>query len=169
MKLDDIPQPEEVTMLHPDEFNFDGENPNSMNPDMFELLCDKIRQRGWVGNHVITDMNNVIADGEHRVRAATEIGLEEVPVKKYDLTLSERKTIRQEMNKLSGEHDAERDALEFEKIVGSEDESDLESLLDARDESLEWYMEDQDYEEYDDDTDVAFKSECPECGHEWYE
>lgn len=170
MKFEDLPQPEFEGKVHPDELQSDGANPNSMTPDMFEHLCDRISKRGWIGNAIIVDQENIIADGEHRWRAATELGLEEVPIKRFELTEPERKAIRQEMNKIHGEHDRDKDALEFEKIVGSEEQTDIEQLLSARDESLDWYMEDSDdWEAEDDDVDVAFGKECPECGHEWYE
>jgi len=137
MKLNDLPQPEDVTTVAPDELSVDGDNPNEQSDEMFGLLCDNMRQNGWLGNHIIADTDGVIADGEHRWRAAQEIGLEEVPVKFYDIDDSDRRLWRQELNKISGEHDDKRDALEYDYLLDAGKSDEVHDLVDAADEDLD--------------------------------
>jgi DNA modification methylase len=96
-----------------------------------------MRKRGWVGNAIVADTDGLIADGEHRWRAAQEIGLSEVPVKFFDLTDSERRLWRQELNKISGEHDSKRDALEYDHLLSNGHTDEVNALVDAADEDLD--------------------------------
>jgi len=137
LTLDDLPQPTEETTVHPDELHVDGDNPNEQNDETFGLLCENLRQKGWLGNAIVADTDGLIADGEHRWRAAQEIGLEEVPVKFYDIDDAERRLWRQELNKISGEHDTKRDALEYDHLLGEGYTEDVEALTDAADEDLD--------------------------------
>ena len=137
MKLDDLPQPTEETVVAPDQLEVDGENPNEQSDAMFGLLCDNMRQKGWLGNAIIADTDGLIADGEHRWRAAQEIGLEEVPVKFYDIDDAERRLWRQELNKISGEHDKKRDALEYQELLNSGKSDDVDELVNATGEDLD--------------------------------
>lgn len=165
--IDDLPDPEFTGKVPVEELRVDGDNPNSMDDDMFGLLCDRIRKRGWVGGPIITDTTGLIADGQHRWMAAKEIGLDKVPVKQYDISDEERRLWRQEMNKIEGEHDEKRDALEFDLLQESDVADDMFDLLDARDESIDEYMDlihigpdDQEHEEtYDVDHDIYYE-EC---------
>lgn len=141
LALDDLPEPEYEGKVGIESLTVDGQNPNSMNDDTFSLLCQRMRDRGWTGSPIVTDTSGCIADGQHRWMAAKEIGLEEVPVKQYAMTDEERRLLRQEMNKIEGEHDEKRDALEFDKLAQSSVKEDMMDLLDARDESLDEYLE----------------------------
>jgi DNA modification methylase len=137
LSLADLPQPERETTVHPDELEVDGDNPNEQSDEMFSLLCENMRKRGWVGNAIVADTDGLIADGEHRWRAAQEIGLSEVPVKFFDLTDSERRLWRQELNKISGEHDSKRDALEYDHLLSNGHTDEVNALVDAADEDLD--------------------------------
>jgi DNA modification methylase len=137
MKLSDLPQPERTETAHPDELTVDGDNPNEQSDEMFGLLCDNMRQKGWIGNHIVADTDGLIADGEHRWRAAQEIGLEEVPVKFYDIDDTERRLWRQELNKISGEHDTKRDALEYQELLDNGHSEAVDELVNATGEDLD--------------------------------
>lgn len=139
--LDDLPDPEYEGTVDIESLAVDGDNPNSMSDPTFALLCERMRDRGWVGGPIITSVDGTIADGQHRWMAAKEIGLEEVPVKQYNISDEERRLWRQELNKIEGEHDEKRDALEFDKLAQSSVKEDMMDLLDARDESLDEYLE----------------------------
>jgi len=135
--LDELPQPMEEGTADPESLDVDGENPNEMDPELFDLLKDRIQQRGWVGNAIIVDADGLIADGEHRWRAALELGLSEVPVKRYDLSDEERRMLRQELNKIEGEHNRAADAAEYDALLSGGYTEPVEELTAARGEDLE--------------------------------
>ena len=137
MHLEELPQPERVETVSPDTLTTDGDNPNEQSDEMFGLLCENMRTKGWLGNHIIANTDGLIADGEHRWRAAQEIGLDEVPVKFYDIDDDERRLWRQELNKISGEHDTKRDALEYDQLLSAGKTEAVEALTDAADEDLD--------------------------------
>lgn len=137
MKLSDLPQPERVETVSPEDLDVDGDNPNEQSDEMFGLLCENMRKKGWLGNHIVADTDGLIADGEHRWRAAQEIGLEEVPVKFYDIDDAERRLWRQELNKISGEHDTKRDALEYQELLNAGKSDEVDELVNATGEDLD--------------------------------
>lgn len=172
LTLNDLPQPEEETTVHPDELSVDGTNPNEQSDEMFGLLCENMRTKGWLGNDIVCDTEYVIADGEHRWRAAQEIGLEEVPVKVYDIDDPTRRLWRQELNKISGEHDTKRDALEYDYLLNSGKSEAVTDLADATDEDLDELLAEIRVDqstppayEYDPDHNVYFE-DCVEGMHE---
>lgn len=88
-----------------------------MTDEQYGLLCTRMEENGWLGGPIITNTQGVIADGEHRWRAAQEIGLTEVPVKQYAINEPTRRLWRRELNKIHGEHDKKRDALEYDYLL----------------------------------------------------
>lgn len=137
MDLDELPSPDFEGTVGVDELEVDGDNPNEQSDEMFGLLCENMRQKGWIGNAIVADTDGLIADGEHRWRAAQEIGLEEVPVKMYDIDDADRRLWRQELNKISGDHDTKRDALEYDLLLNSGKSDDVNDLVQATGEDLD--------------------------------
>jgi DNA modification methylase len=135
--LDELPQPEFDGTVAPESLHVDGDNPNEQDDETFGLLCDRMRDNGWLGGPIITDTDGLIADGEHRWRAAQEIGLSEVPVKQYAIDDATRRLWRQELNKITGEHDSKRDALEYDELLSQGYTDEVEALTDAADEDLD--------------------------------
>ena len=135
--LDDLPQPAHKGAVDPDSLETDGDNPNEMSDEQFGLLCDRMRQNGWLGGPIITDTDGLIADGQHRWQAAQEIGLSEVPVKQYDIDDATRRLWRQELNKIHGEHDTKRDALEYDYLLDNGKTDEVHELVNAADEDLD--------------------------------
>lgn len=136
-EFDDLPQPQYEGTVDVDALEVDGHNPNEMTDEQFSLLCDRLRENGWLGGHIVTDVDGLIADGEHRWRAAQEIGLSEVPVKQFNIDDAKRRLWRQELNKIHGEHDAKRDALEYDELLSADYTEEVEALTDAADEDLD--------------------------------
>ncbi|WP_330633704.1 ParB/RepB/Spo0J family partition protein [Halocatena halophila] len=182
LSLDDLPQPEWQGTVSPQDLDVDGDNPNELNPGQFDLLCENIQRKGWVGNAIVTDTDGLIADGEHRWRAALELGLDAVPVKQYDLDDAQRRFWRQELNKIRGEHDPARDEHEFEKLLESSYSDDLVELLETTDDSVNETLEeldqaasdpsgpDAEWQEFDESVEADIEyTQCPECGHEFIE
>ena len=135
--LDDLPQPEFDGTLDPESLETDGDNPNEMTDEQFGLLCERMRQNGWLGGPIITDTTGLIADGQHRWQAAQEIGLTEVPVKQFEIDDATRRLWRQELNKIHGEHDTKRDALEYDLLLDSGKSDEVHELVNAADEDLD--------------------------------
>jgi hypothetical protein len=77
---------------------------------------------------IITNKDGVIADGEHRWRAAQELGMTTVPIIRLQLKEVERKIIRQVMNKLRGMHEYDLDAAEIQLINDGDGKDVLLSL-----------------------------------------
>ena len=135
--LDKLPQPDFEGTIDADELEVDGDNPNEMSDDQFGLLKKKMRQNGWLGGPIITDTDGLIADGEHRWRAAVEIGLDEVKVRQYDIDDATRRLWRQELNKIHGEHDEKRDALEYDYLLDAGKTDEVHDLTKAAEEDLD--------------------------------
>lgn len=165
--LDDLPTPEFDGRLAPDALHVDGDNPNEMTDEQFGLLCDRMRDNGWLGGPIITDTDGLIADGEHRWRAAQEIGLSEVPVKQYSIDDATRRLWRQELNKIHGEHDPESDAIEFDRLLREEKQDEVYDLFNATGDSLDDLLDEldtgadlSDYPHHNDHTNEPFEAEC---------
>jgi len=137
LALEDLPQPTFEGLVSLEELDVDGDNPNEQSDEQFGLLCDRIQERGWLGGPIIADTDGLIADGEHRYLAAEQIGLEEVPVRLYDFSDAERRMVRQELNKITGEHDSKRDALEYDELLSAGKADEVEALTDAAGENLD--------------------------------
>ncbi len=110
-----------------DKIKTDSENPNRMNKTEKEALRKNLETFGW-NMPIITDLNYLIADGEQKLTVAKEMGLKTVPILKKKLSDTERRIIRQSMNKLRGTHNPELDADEFKRILEKSDMEDLTSL-----------------------------------------
>ena len=135
--LEDLPQPSFEGTVATDALETDGDNPNEMSDEQFGLLKDRMRQNGWLGGPIVTDTDGLIADGEHRWRAADAIGLDEVPVRQYDIDDATRRLWRQELNKIHGEHDTKRDALEYDYLLDAGKADEVHELTQAADEDLD--------------------------------
>jgi len=78
----------------------------------FNALKESIIKFGFIVP-VITNKDLVIADGEHRTKAAKQLGLEKIPVLTLPVKEIDRRLLRQVMNKLRGEHDLDLDLVEY--------------------------------------------------------
>lgn len=110
-----------MTMLPVGVFSADGRNPNRMTPERFEALKLSIRQHGFLVP-VVTNRDRLIADGEHRWRAAKELGLTEIPAIVLPVSDVDRRLLRQVLNKVRGEHEWEADAEELRFLAAKLDE-----------------------------------------------
>jgi len=168
----------EEVEVPPDALHVDGENPNEQSDETFGLLVDSIRDGAWLGGPIIVnrgalpgydgDGDGLICDGEHRWRAAQEAGQDTVPVKfcefRHDAV---RRYYRLHLNKVSGEHDPESDAYEYDRLLRSGHKSDVFDLVNASDENLEELLDEldtgADLSEYPhpvEDTNEPFEAEC---------
>jgi len=110
----------------------DGSNPNVLSPRRFEALKKSIQRYGFVVP-IITNRDLLVADGEHRLKAAKALGMKQVSVVRLPVDEVDRRLIRQVMNKLRGEHDLFMDAEEYYRIVCGDKRDLLKALLNESD------------------------------------
>jgi ABC-type transport system involved in cytochrome c biogenesis ATPase subunit/GNAT superfamily N-acetyltransferase len=110
----------------------DNENPNRLSPRRFEALKKSIQRFGFVVP-IITNSDLLVADGEHRLKAAIALGMKLVSVVRLPVDEVDRRLIRQVMNKLRGEHDLFMDAEEYYRIVSGDKRDLLKALLNETD------------------------------------
>lgn len=134
----DIP---ETQRLPVDQLKADGKNPNKMTKKEFSALKANFKRYGFLVP-IITNKNFLIADGEHRWRAARELGMKEVPVVVLDVDEVDRRILRQVMNKLRGEHDKEGDLIEFQYLMESDSLGLLADLMSESEKELLTFLDD---------------------------
>lgn len=106
----------------------DGKNPNAMTKLNMRALEKNIKEFGFLVP-IITNKDLLLADGEHRLQAAKNLGMNLVPVLRLNVNDVSRRMLRQIMNKLRGEHDKELDSIEFQFIHDSGEYEKLRELL----------------------------------------
>ena len=111
-----------------DALRVDGQNPNVQSKRQFKALKESIKRYGFIVP-VITNRHLVVADGEHRLKAAKELGLKQVSVIRLPVDEVDRRLIRQVMNKLRGEHDLFMDAEEYYRIICGDQRDLLKALV----------------------------------------
>lgn len=115
-----------------DTLRVDGSNPNVLSPRRFEALKKSIQRFGFVVP-IITNRDLLVADGEHRLKAAKALGMKQVSVVRLPVEEVDRRLVRQVMNKLRGEHDLFMDAEEYYRIVSGDKRDLLKALLNEND------------------------------------
>jgi ParB-like chromosome segregation protein Spo0J len=101
-----------------------------------EGLKASIKRYGFIVP-VITNKDLLIADGEQRWTVAKDMGLDKIPIIRLPIEDVDRRTLRQVLNKLRGEHDHQLDALEFQRIIQGGGKDDLKTLLAISDRSIQ--------------------------------
>ena len=128
-----------IEMIEVHKLKKDGDNPNVMLPHIFNALKKNMQKYGFLVP-IVTNKNLVIADGEHRLKAAMELGMKKVAVIKLDVEEVDRKILRQVLNKLKGNHNPTGDKFEFQFILDNDGKEDLKDLLAITDEDIDKMM-----------------------------
>lgn len=123
-KLSQIP----VQHIPVKDIRTDGRNPNRMNDELYQGLVQHIKDNGILNPVIITE-DMLLADGEHRLRAAKDIGLQTIPARIIPNDERLRRLIRQTMNKLRGQHDQDLDAEEYRALINLEGINQLATYL----------------------------------------
>ncbi len=114
----------------------DGVNPNSMTKQERASLRSNLEKYGW-NMPIITDMDYLIADGEQKWEVAKDdMKLKKVPILRKKLSDTDRRIIRQSMNKLRGAHDPDLDADELKKILANAEMEDLTNLITSSEQEI---------------------------------
>ena len=91
-----------INEVYPNDYN-----PNVMDEKTFILVKRSIIEEGMIGGIIVREEKGklIIIDGEHRWKAAKELGFEEIPVIILDKDLPESMIATINFNKLKGEFD----------------------------------------------------------------
>ncbi len=125
-----------VEMVNIDDLKFDGDNPNVMTPEQENDLTLNMDEFGFL-QPIIIDQDNMVYDGEHRVKIYRKFGKKEIPAYRLNLTDGQRRVLRQVMNKLRGTHDKDLDAAELKRIIELGEGDMLKELLHSQEEEFE--------------------------------
>ena len=145
--IDLIPATELVDV---DKLQIDQNNPNVMGVRQFEALKKSIKRWGFVVP-IITNRELLIADGEHRLRAAKELGMKLVAVVRLPVDEVDRRMIRQVMNKIRGEHDVFLDAEEYYRVISEGSRELIKQLLNENDLRIDNLLRLRESQVYNDD------------------
>jgi DNA modification methylase len=111
-------------MLH-----FDETNPNQLTQQQMHGLRRSMERFGYL-TPIIIDKDYNVADGEHRALIYKEFGLKQIPAYVIDLKDdTERRLLRQTMNKLRGQHEPAMDADEIATLYEGNKIADLATLI----------------------------------------
>jgi ParB-like chromosome segregation protein Spo0J len=113
----------------------DGQNPNRMSKGQMQGLKASIKKFGFIVP-VVTNKDLLIADGEQRWGAAKELGISQIPIVRLPVEDVDRRTLRQVLNKLKGQHDPKLDAVEFQRVIQAGGKDDLKTLLAISDQNI---------------------------------
>ena len=152
-----------------DKLKTDGLNPNRMTNKQKEALKNNIEKFGF-NMPIITDKDYLIADGEQKLMVAKEMNIKKVPVLRKDINNTERRIIRQSMNKLRGSHKPDLDREEYKAILEDIDSDHLSSLTSISDKEIKNALKEEEKE-----LKIIQKVEqlghltikCPKCGHKF--
>ena len=92
----------DISLISPNSYN-----PNVMNKKTFALIKRSILKDGLIGSIIVREDEGkfIIIDGEHRWKAAKEMGYKEIPVIILDKNLPESMISTINLNKLRGDFD----------------------------------------------------------------
>ena len=149
------------------EIKFDDTNPNVMSDRKEKALSESFERFGYVQEIVIDKKTKIIADGAHRLKTLLEKGIKEEKVKVIDFKdEAERKLFRQMMNKIHGEHEQVKDAMDIQLLMKDYQMEDLSLLLgDSEQEIIKTLS--ITYNENIEKVDKLYNQQvtCPSCGH----
>jgi len=101
LKVDYVP----IGTIHPNKYN-----PNRQSDHDFELLMRSIEEDGFTQPVLVQAMTRTIVDGEHRWRAAAELGMTEIPAVFVDMTVEQMRISTLRHNRARGSEDIELSA-----------------------------------------------------------
>ena len=118
----------EVKKIPLELIKFDETNPNELSQEQMVSLKLTMEKFGYLAP-VILNQDLTVVDGEHRVRIYQQLGKKEIQAYVIDVDKIDLKILRQLMNKLRGEHDKQKDSLEFKSIYDSGRLDEFSKLL----------------------------------------
>jgi hypothetical protein len=108
----------QVEHVAPAELKPNSYNPNRQTEDEFQMLLASMREDGFT-QPILCMPDGTIVDGEHRWKAAQELGYETVPVVRVSMTEAQRRIATMRHNRARGQDDTAAVAelmLDLEKL-----------------------------------------------------
>ena len=130
----------DIEMVEIDKIKLDETNPNEVDEQKMEGLRLMMKKKGML-QPIIIDQNNLMCDGEHRFRVFKELQMKKIPCYRLTLTDSERRLLRQTMNKLRGAHNPREDAEDLIRLSKELGLQDLSKYLGQEEKQLADFME----------------------------
>lgn len=132
----DIEEPKtEIVKL--DDLVFDPFNTNKMSDHEMNGLRESMKIWGFL-KPIVVDQDNLVIDGEHRVKIYKEFNKKEIEAKRVHVNETQRRLLRQVMNKLHGQPDKKRDAMDLQFLEGDETAAViLDEILDIKESDID--------------------------------
>lgn len=128
----------QIVKADPKILTIDEKNPNYMSKKKIKSLAAMIEKYGWL-YPIIADTEGRIIDGHQRLQAALLLN-QHPPVLVVDtaVTDTDKKFLRQWLNKFRGEHDVQMDISELEYLFADETGAVLmEDYMDFRESNID--------------------------------
>ena len=129
LKIEYVP----LDFLRPNSYN-----PNRQAPQDFELLLRSMREDGFTQPIIVQRATNEIVDGEHRWRAAGELGMVEVPIVYVDMNSEQMKisTLRHNRARGSEDYEAAQQVIRDLRELGALDMAQESLMIDDKELAL---------------------------------
>ena len=105
-----------IEYVHVDAIKQNTYNPNKMQPSEFSMLKKSIGDDGFTQPVIVQKGLNEIVDGEHRWRAAKELGYTEIPVVFVEMTEAQRRIATLRHNRARGVEDFDLAGQVFKEL-----------------------------------------------------
>jgi len=138
-------------------------NPNEMTNSTMEHLKKEIQRIGFV-QPILINQDNIIIDGEHRWKAAMELGSEDIDVIQIEIDAKEAKIATVNMNQIKGEINPVKFGeliLDLQKDYSSEAIQELLNMSEIELESLKDLVQLEDFDPEKIDLDPRKKTGTP--------
>ena len=130
----------EVEWVAVKDIKLDSTNPNSMDKQKMDALRKIMKEKGMLQPCLI-DQDGNMADGEHRFKIFQEEGMDKIPCYRLTLTDSERRLLRQTMNKVHGEHNPRDDIEDLMRLSKEMSLQKLSEYLGQEEKQLSDYLD----------------------------
>jgi ParB-like chromosome segregation protein Spo0J len=129
----------EIEMVDVDYIKLDPTNPNEMQKEKMEALRKIMKEKGML-QPILIDQDSLMIDGEHRYIIYKEFGMQKIPCFRMNVTDSERRLLRQTMNKIRGEHNPRDDVEDLIRLSKEMGVQQLSSYLGQEEKELSDYL-----------------------------
>ena len=132
----------EFKMMNPNEIEINDYNPNEMIDSVFNHLKAEIERVGFIDPVAVRrkeDEKLVVVDGEHRLKAAKDVGLQQIPVIILDINEDEAKLQTINLNQIKGEINPIKFAKLLDNLSVKFSDTDLTNYLALSEAELKGY------------------------------